>query len=197
MSIYDQHKPANSGGLFLKLQGGDTVKLRIFSEPAIFESVFEKEGEETNISTRYAWLVWNQDEQAAQILQQSASVFNQIAQLARDEDWGDPTEYDVKISREGTGFSDTKYTVNPSPNREPLSEAAKAALSEINLLEKVKSGKGVQRAHMLSEWEEMQAHPKSNKIEAAGSDTKTTPKKDDVVIEDVGDEPVNLDDIPF
>lgn len=27
--------------------------------------------------------------------------------------------------------------------------------------------------------------------------TKSAPKKDDVVIEDIGDEPINLDDIPF
>ncbi len=36
---------------------------------------------------------------------------------------------------------------------------------------------------------------------SASSDSKPTPtkkaKKDDVVIEDIGDEPINLDDIPF
>ena len=32
---------------------------------------------------------------------------------------------------------------------------------------------------------------------SASSSSKPAPKKDDVVIEDIGDEPINLDDIPF
>lgn len=37
----------------------------------------------------------------------------------------------------------------------------------------------------------------SSKEQAAPSSTNKKSKKDDVVIEDIGDEPINLDDIPF
>ena len=42
-------------------------------------------------------------------------------------------------------------------------------------------------------------YQRDNAPVAAGAKAKPTPskKKDDVVIEDVGDEPINLDDIPF
>ncbi len=38
---------------------------------------------------------------------------------------------------------------------------------------------------------------RGNDSGSGGSPAKTSSKKDDVVIEDIGDEPVNLDDIPF
>ncbi len=44
------------------------------------------------------------------------------------------------------------------------------------------------------------ASPSSSDAPAAGDDKpkpSKKPKKDDVVIEDIGDEPINLDDIPF
>ena len=36
-----------------------------------------------------------------------------------------------------------------------------------------------------------------SKPKAAAKPAKATAKKDDVVIEDISDEPINLDDIPF
>ena len=36
-----------------------------------------------------------------------------------------------------------------------------------------------------------------SKTKASTKSTKSSAKKDDVVIEDIGDEPINLDDIPF
>jgi hypothetical protein len=37
--------------------------------------------------------------------------------LANNEDWGDPHEYDITVSRTGSGL-ETKYQVHPSPHRQ-------------------------------------------------------------------------------
>lgn len=224
MSIYDTHKPVagDGGGLYLKLKDGETVKLRIASEPAIFETEAERDDpdnpgqKKTVITTRYGWLVWNQETKTAQIMQQSATFFKNLAALAQDEEWGDPTGYDIKISREGTEL-DTKYSIVPSANREPLDSEAREVLKNIDLLEKLKASPFSQRVMWLSEYDQQAASAPTEhsqdvddlkkagtaKKEASGGSLLSkgapakTPAKPDVVIDDIGDEPINLDDIPF
>jgi hypothetical protein len=185
-NIYATHKPEQgSGGLYLKFTDGQTVKVRIASEPAIFQSESQpNENGETRISTRYGWLVWNQDEQTAQIIQQSATFFKNLAVLAQDEEYGDPTGYDIKIKRVGQGL-ETTYTITPSANREPLGASAKKELAAIDLIEKLKASPYAQHVMWLAEAE--------NPKKAADPEEK----KKDTVIENIGDEPINLDDIPF
>tara|TARA_A100000172_G_scaffold37980_1_gene23161 strand:- start:160 stop:723 length:564 start_codon:yes stop_codon:yes gene_type:complete len=43
------------------------------------------------------------------------SIRDRITALAKDEDFGDPHTYDLKVSRTGTGMSDTEYHINPLP----------------------------------------------------------------------------------
>ena len=43
------------------------------------------------------------------------SIRDRITALASDEDFGDPHTYDLKVSRTGTGMSDTEYHINPLP----------------------------------------------------------------------------------
>src|SRR5687768_13396516 len=104
MSIYQQHQPkAEGGNLFLKLEDGETRRLRIASEPVIFESEYLDK-----LSTRYAWLVWDTEKGTPHVFQQSATFYRSIANLASDEDYGDPQNYDIKVTRQGTG-TDTTY----------------------------------------------------------------------------------------
>jgi hypothetical protein len=201
MSIYDTHKPSagEGGGLYLKIQDGETVKLRLASEPAIFESESEREGK-TVLTTRYGWLVWNQDANAAQILQQSATFFKSIAALAQDEEWGDPQGYDIKITRQGMAL-ETTYNVMPSANRAPLSAEAQDAIKAIDLLEKLKASPFSQRVMWLSDFDKMsqaaKTESKARATEVGAAAPAQPAAKPDVVIEDIGDEPINLDDIPF
>lgn len=226
MSIYSTHKPAagEGGGLYLKIADGETVRLRIASEPAIYESENERDGKIV-LTTRYGWKVFNQDAKAAQILQQSATFFKSIAALAQDEEWGDPQEYDIKVSRKGTEL-ETKYTIVPSTNRDPLDSEAREAVEAINLIDKLNVSQFNQRVMWLSEWDDMASKDEGvgdysqdvENLKAAGAakkaaeapksghakaretaDSIKTGKKpdEDVVIEDIGDEPINLDDIPW
>lgn len=221
MSIYSTHKPAagDGGGLYLKVKDGETVKLRIASDPAIFESEGERDGK-TTLTTRYGWTVFNQETNQAQILQQSATFFKNLAALAQDEEWGDPTGYDVKVSRQGSSFNDTIYTITPSANREPLDDKAKEAIVAIDLIEKLKASPFSQRVMWLSDYDKMAAEPGNTRHsedvaglktageakaaaesqeKSAGSSLlgKAIPSKPAPKIEDIGDEPINLDDIPF
>lgn len=199
MSIYDTHKPESSSGIYLKIDDGQSVRIRIASEPVIYNA----ESQDGKLSTRYAWIVWNQDEQKAQILQQSATFFRSIAGLAQDSEWGDPTTYDIKIKREGTGL-DTRYSINPSPNREELSGEATIAVNEIDIIEKVAASSFNSNVMWLSDFDEPQpkktiegTRPAPRAAAPADDAGSPPPKNPDPVIEDIGDEPINLDDIPF
>lgn len=133
MSVYQSYKPPASGGVFLKIEDGIQVKLRFASEPFVFQNNFEGQ-----ISTRYAWVVWNYDANQAQIFQQGVTGYRAIANLASDEEWGDPMEYDIKVKREGTG-TDTKYHFSPSPNKADLPPEALEAVDTIRVQDIIKN----------------------------------------------------------
>jgi hypothetical protein len=129
-SIYQTHKPAGGGdNLFLKLKDGEQAKIRIFSEPAIYNQEFDG-----NVTTRYAWVVWNYGEKKAQVFSQGVSVFKQLSDLV--EEWGEPTEYDITIKRTGE-MLETRYSVTPSPKSIGLSADDKKACAAVDLLSAV------------------------------------------------------------
>jgi hypothetical protein len=97
MSIYQTYVPPTQSGGFLKIEDGKTVILRIASEPVIFQSEYKG-----NLTTRYAWVVYNMAEDAAQIFSQSARFFSNLAVYAKDDEYGDPTTYNIKVTRNGT-----------------------------------------------------------------------------------------------
>lgn len=134
-SIYKTYKPAGSGdGLFLRLKDGESVKLRVVSEPAVYTQEFG-EGDEKKITTRYAWVVFNHNEKRSQVFSQGVSVFRQLAELV--EDWGEPTDYDVTVRRTGE-MLETRYSVTPAPKSIELSAEEKAECEKIDLLGAVK-----------------------------------------------------------
>jgi hypothetical protein len=132
-------------GLFTQTPEG-TVKLRIFSlaHYSLGEYTDPESGEKTH-SDKYSWVVWNYDDDKAQILSKGKSVFNQIAELSQDEDWGDPTTYDIKITRTGKGM-ETRYSVVPSPSKGTLTEAQVEACEAIDLPKVVKGAIPIDQA---------------------------------------------------
>jgi hypothetical protein len=68
---------------------------------------------------RHFWtmIVWNYDNEQIQILHiTQATIRNNIQSLCKDEDWGAPYGYDIKIMKMGEG-TDTAYVVNPVPHK--------------------------------------------------------------------------------
>lgn len=128
--------------LYTKLQKGDN-KLRVLTSAKVgFEGWWNNKpvrfGAEYNISAdEYATLdkdkynpekakykqfavciVWNYTENAVQIYSfTQKAIMNGLMQLAKDEDWGDITKYDIKINRTGDN-TETRYSVTPLPKKE-------------------------------------------------------------------------------
>ena len=71
----------------------------------------------------------------AKILEGGVMIFGEIKKYSKDPEYGDPTKYDIKIGREGTGMK-TQYSTTPSPNKSDLTKeelALFAALPELSL----------------------------------------------------------------
>lgn len=67
----------------------------------------------------WALVVYNFGDQKIQILEITQKGIRQaIEALARNKKWGNPRDYNILITRTGTGF-DTEYMVNPEP-KEPI-----------------------------------------------------------------------------
>lgn len=178
-------KIPSSGGDILKLESGKSYRVRIIGEPYVYASEFEGKP-----STRYALAVWNETDNAANIMLLPPGAFGEILGYAMNEDdWGDPEQYDFVIKRTGTGL-ETKYSIQPSPKKAELDKDKREAVEKINLEEVLNRLPSVRFCMKASEAGE-EPFPKTKQIEL--SETKK-----DVVIEDIpDDEPINLEDIPF
>ena len=190
-NIYKQYKPPESGGgLYHKFEDGKTYIFRIASEPIVYNTEFG-EGPDATVSTKYAWVVWNVEDKVAQIMQLPVTGYRQVAAFAADDDYGDPTQYSLKITRTGTGL-ETKYNVVPSPKKTTLAELdpeAPAKVAEINLIDAVSSGKGVSNVFWLKD---------AVKGTQSGPTHAEQHKANDIVMgQDIDDKPVDLSEIPF
>ena len=103
----------------------------------------EKDGSKSKIKHFWAFCVWNykadkdkdgNDVGMVQILEiTQKTIQNGIMSLVNDEDYGDPKQYDLKITRSGEGL-ETSYSVMPSPAKELSMEVATAfAEKKVNL----------------------------------------------------------------
>lgn len=193
MSVYDEHKPQGGNDLYLKLKDGDKVKMRIASQPAI--SVY-REGDKP----RYSWVVWNRDQDKAQVYSSGVSVYSQIANLV--EEWGEPTEFDVTIRRTGSGLQDTEYAVVPVKTSKDLTAEEKTEVSNVDLPKAIKGKwladyvKDGELPEPVSDVPRDDAPPPSDKDAPSGYD-KARAKADELKGVDIGDDPVDLSAIPY
>lgn len=151
MSIYHDYEVPTNQGIFFKFEEGKEVRLRLQSEPVIFDSVFKSTGQ---VSTKYAYVMYNYDAEQAQILQIPGGVFKTIQSFARDTEYGDPQEYDFKMTRSGTGL-DTKYEVKPSPKKTKLEDVVPGATEkvlEVDIIEALSKSESNQNVQFLEDF---------------------------------------------
>lgn len=97
--------------------------------------------------TRYQMLVldknnWNpekgygSDGAQVKVLEVGRSVITAIKQFALDPDYGNPTTYDLKIKKEGSG-RDTRYSVSPSPKKSELTDEENEAVENAPSLKEI------------------------------------------------------------
>lgn len=86
----------------------------------------EKDGLPSKIKHFWAFVVWNYEAKAVQILEITQSTIQKgIKALVDNQRWGHPTGYDITITKSGEGF-DTEYIVQGNP---PLEKIDKDILS--------------------------------------------------------------------
>jgi len=88
----------------------------------------------------WAFAVWNYSEECVQIMEiPQATIQDLLISFINDEDWGNPTGYDVKVKKEGEKLL-TKYTLTPSNKAETSPEIVKAFKEAKVNVEKMFSG---------------------------------------------------------
>jgi hypothetical protein len=127
----ENYEPPKSNDHYLKLQDGDT-KIRIISKPIIGyedwrdnkpirykqeqkpESSFDPK---RPIKHFWSFIVWSYKDERIMIYHVTqVSVIKALTDLVRDEDWGSPFNYDIKITKSGKEMQ-TKYVVTPLPHK--------------------------------------------------------------------------------
>lgn len=168
------------GGLWLS---DFPCKIRVLTrDPMVYNNSFG--------NTQYAFAVYNVDTKQVQILNKGPGFAQRFQEINADQDFGgDIRKIDLKITTNGQSGINVRYTITPIGEPSELSaEATKVIVANgFDLAEKIqKNNPGAVR---LSEINEGAIIPQ------AESSPPDAPE--DVVIEDIGDEPINLDDIPF
>lgn len=150
----ENYEVPETGSGYMKLKDGDNVfrvlssaitgyeywtaeNKPIRSKEAFAETPNVKVGQDGKPQKQkhfWAFVVWNYANEAIEILQiTQSSIQGSISNLVKDEDWGNPRAYDIKVNRAGTGI-ETEYSVNPKPKKELDVEILEAyAKKPINL----------------------------------------------------------------
>lgn len=198
-STYKDKMPPSGGGDLLKLEDGKPVKIRVVGEPYVIQTEFKG-----NPSTRFALKFWNQTAKVAQFIMIPKTPLNALLALAENvEDWGDPEQYDVTITRNGSG-KETEYSVQPSPNKGPLEQTKREEVEAIDLETVLKRFPSISLVIPLADTNDefwSKHKPKAETPELSLSELaeekRLKSQVQDMVIEDIGDDPINLDEIPF
>jgi hypothetical protein len=147
------YEQPESGGNYMKLQDGEN-KIRILSKPIVgwmdwkdkkpyrftMKNKPEKPMDKNPIKHFWAFIVWNYNEQAVQLLEVTQqTIQTAITNLSKDEEWGAPFYYDLKITKKGKDL-DTRYSVTPSPKKDLPDDIKKAALDKPCYLEALFTG---------------------------------------------------------
>lgn len=225
MGDYD-FEPKQKPGKFLRLKDkGQVIKVRLASRPYRNPLVWtegqrlpmdDKEASqlqpadwyrimanaEQEIREAFCWVVIDRADGQARILSVAPSVYRSIQEYAKDVDWGDPTTYDITITRtEEPGRA--YYSVKPAPNKTPLSDVEKSRVYDLNISKEMPCARPTSDRQVddIDDYiMQMAGHATINKHEdetPAEDLDDTPPANPDAVIEDIGSEPINLDDIPF
>jgi len=149
----DGYELPQSGGNYMKFQDGEN-KIRILSKPIVgwldwkdktpyrfqMKQKPDKPLGKDPIKHFWAVIVWNYNDQAVQILEITQQTIQAAIQnLSKDEDWGTPFAYDLKITKKGKSL-ETTYSVVPGQKKPVSDEIQKAALEKPCNLEALFTG---------------------------------------------------------
>lgn len=185
LSSFDFSK-VTGGGLFVKFEPGKPLTLRVLTvDPVVTNESYEdrKTGEPV-VTTKFSFVVYNFTEQKAQIWKATGNTAKQIGALHTDPDFGaDIRKIDVKVTAPAKGEIKA-YDIQVLPKTNELTTEQIKECAAIKLDEKIEGG---QRMSFYN----------PDEYNAKAKVKAEVEERMDVVIDEVPDEPINLDDIPF
>lgn len=175
-----------------------------------------------NVTEVFHWIVIDREDGNAKIFTSTAGVYKSIKEYAQKEQWGDPTRYDIEITRTeqpGRGY----YSVSPYPDKDDLSNDDMQLVEAIDITDKIPNARALTDRQLddTSEYQETykksneekktsvsqaSESPEKNKVGSSGYDkakatrdalaNKKAAEDMEIDIEDIN-APIDLDDIPF
>lgn len=160
------------------------AKVRILTlDPMVYNNNFGQ--------TKYAFIVFNLDEDKVQIFDTTPGNASRFKEIHMDEDYGaNLRAIDVKIKTNGKSGINIRYTVETVGVPHNLTPEQMRIIYDAHIdLEKIvtKNNPGAVRLSEVN----------AGKKPGASLGRDNTLEPEDTVIEDIGDEPINLDNIPF
>lgn len=174
---------------------------------------------EWRVSEQFVILVIDRNDGAAKIMRIAPSAYEKIQNLVNNPEWGDPTTYDITITRtESPGKA--YWDIAPSPNKSQFTAAERALIDKLDIGKLLPNAlpANVPQPDDVDEntppepmpWEKhlvprqtaapapvaQPATPAAPAI-AQPTEPEPTPAKLDEIAEVDEDKPINLDDIPF
>lgn len=172
-------------GTFIKLNAATSPrKLRVVTtDPVVSLDNFG--------NTRFSFVAWDYNDDRAGILSVGPGVAKRLQAIHQDEDFGaNIKNTDIKVETVGSEL-DTRHTVTALPKSQELSPDQIKKLRDVDLDGKIENG---QRMTVYNP-DDFALEEKSGYDKA--KETRAKLDEPDEVVEDIGDEPINLDDIPF
>lgn len=144
-----EHKePATKSNYAMPMDEG-TIKFRVMSSAVVGYITWGENAEGQRRPMRYhvgqeppfgpdgkdpkyfwAFTIWNYNEERLQIMELTQkNIRASLEELLKNEVWGNPTGYDIVLTRKGTKLDDTRYTVTPNPHT-PVPETAINSLKD-------------------------------------------------------------------
>lgn len=172
------------GGLFVD---DFPVKIRVLTiDPLVYNDQYA--------NTRYAFVVYNLDSDKVQILNKTAGFARRFQEVHTDEDFGhDIRKIDLKITTNGKQGKEIRYTITPVGSPTELTQEQLKIIkdSKVDLDKVIK--KNNPNALRLSEVNAGAKVPESE----TQAEAELQPDQEEPIIEDIGDEPIDLSGIPF
>lgn len=137
----------NKSNVITKLDAGDTI-IRVGGQPVSINVHFEPNANGnivrincpgngcplcnvgSKVQTKYQIPIIDRQDNEARLFEAPATVFKELKKLASYPTYGNPMNYDIKITKVGEGIS-TKYSVAPSKIKTPLSTEETQKLSAL------------------------------------------------------------------
>jgi len=193
LSKFDFSKVIKTGS-YLKFVPGEPVTMRILTtDPIIFSASFEdkRTGEEI-VTTKFAWIIYNFTGEVAQVMETTPNLAKKIGELHKDPDFGeDIKKLTIKVTPPAPGeIKAYDLQVLPSPRQLTQEQVDECRSLDLDKLYKEKGGNRIS----------LFPGDKADQIEASSGHDKAKSIADELrpdEVEDIGDEPINLDDIPF